>query len=141
MHVGETSSGRAPTEPCADWIPSSHGIFQRDYENLTRGMIDRTQLGRREARLISTRNEAHNVSSGSLPREKAELIPPSRVTRPEGSLFQVTAELLSLSLGSFARCWLVSVGALFLPERKIWGAGPLQHFPFSPPAEDRNQRA
>ena len=77
-----------------------------------------------------------------LPHEKAELTPPSPgLLSPEGSLFHVTAELLSLSLGSFARCWLVSVGALFLRERKIWGAGPLQHFPFSPPAEDRDQRA
>jgi hypothetical protein len=31
------------------------------------------------------------------------------------------------------------VGARFLRERKIWGAGPLQHFPFPPPAEERRQ--
>jgi hypothetical protein len=56
-------------------------------------------------------------------------------------LFHVTAELLSLSLGNFAWFWLVSVGVRFINERQIWGAGPLQYFPFSPPAEERDQRA
>jgi hypothetical protein len=58
-----------------------------------------------------------------------------------GPLFHVTAELLSLSLGNFAWFWLVSVGARFINERQIWGAGPLQYFSFSPPAEERDQRA
>jgi hypothetical protein len=47
----------------------------------------------------------------------------------------------SLELGDFAGLCLVSVGARFIRERKIFGAGLLQHFLFSPPAEDRDQRA
>jgi hypothetical protein len=47
----------------------------------------------------------------------------------------------ALNLGSFGRCWLVSVGSHFIHERKIWGTGSLQHFSFSPPAQERGQRA
>jgi hypothetical protein len=72
---------------------------------------------------------------------KAELTPPPKLFGPEGPLFHVTTELLSLSLGNFAWFWLVSVKARFIRERKILGAGPLQYFPFSPPAEERDQRA
>jgi hypothetical protein len=50
----------------------------------------------------------------------------------------------ALSLGSLAwsfRVTLVLVGARFTGKRKILGAGSLQEFPFSPPAEDRGHRA
>src|ERR1700674_1232460 len=45
------------------------------------------------------------------------------------------------SLGNFTWFWLVSIKVRFIGERKIWGAGPLQYFPSSPPAEERGQRA
>ena len=50
------------------------------------------------------------------------------------------------NLGHFERFRLLYVGARFLRahfigERKIWAAGPLQHFPFSPLAQERYQRA
>jgi hypothetical protein len=65
----------------------------------------------------------------------------------------------ALSLGSFARYWLVTlawahlalvtpawvtlawVGARFMGKRKIWGVRALQTLPFSPPAEKREQCA
>ena len=50
----------------------------------------------------------------------------------------------ALSLGNFAwslRVTLALVGARFTGKRKIWGARPLQNFPFSPPAEGRGQYA
>jgi hypothetical protein len=50
-------------------------------------------------------------------------------------------ELLLFSLSNFARLWLDQVGAHFVRERKIWGAGPLQYFSFPPPEEERSQRA
>ena len=49
-------------------------------------------------------------------------------------------ETLSPSLGNLAWFRLISVGARFIRERKIWGAGPLPYFPFSPTEEDRAQR-
>ena len=57
---------------------------------------------------------------------------------------KVRTHYSALSLGSFA--WsrpvtLVFVGTLFTVKRKIWGARPLQDFPFSPPVDERNHRA
>jgi len=44
-------------------------------------------------------------------------------------------------LGNFAWCWLVTLALVgrFMGKRKIFGARPLQDFPFSPPAEERGQ--
>ncbi len=48
----------------------------------------------------------------------------------------------ALSLGSFAWLFrLVLVGARFTGKRKILSTRPLQHFPFSPPAKEWDQRA
>jgi hypothetical protein len=59
----------------------------------------------------------------------------------KGSLQPTKSPLLGLELGDFAGLRLVSVRARFIREREIFGSGLLQHFLFSPPAEDRDQRA
>jgi len=52
------------------------------------------------------------------------------------------SESSALSLGSFARLFrLVLVGARFAGKREILSTRPLQHFLFSPPAKEWDQRA
>src|ERR1700680_3700178 len=86
-----------------------------------------------------------------LAHARAELtLRSSRVTQHRRAVLPrhkpTSPPIISLSLGNLAWFWSVQVGARFMRarfmrERKIRGTRPLQHFAFSPPEEERSERA